>query len=259
MEKNNEVFNAENAFLDFGNSDSCDIMNKWISDATNGNINDVIKPPLGQSVKMYLMNAIYFNATWNEQFNEQQTRESTFTNIRGEEKLVPMMNRTGSYNYAESEELQAIELDYGSRHISMYCILPKNKNVNDFIAEFNVDKWNEIKGKLLRNSVYVSIPRIKTEYEPENLAANLIDLGMGEAFSEGANFSGIGPNLFIKEVLHKAVINMNESGTEAAAATVITMTPPSLPKFFEADKPFMYVIADNETGTILFMGKVVDF
>lgn len=260
LEKNKEVFNANSTFLDFGNSDACDQMNKWISDSTKGKINNLIVPPIDPSVRMYLMNAIYFNASWTDQFNEKETRQSAFKNIQGENKVVSMMNRTGGYNYAKTQEFQAIELPYCAENISMYCILPQNNNINDFIAEFDVDKWNEIKSNLSRKSnVRVSIPRFKTEYKPEDLRGKLIDLGMEEAFYEGADFSGIGENLFIEKVLHKAVIDMTESGTEAAASTVIVIPAPSIPEYFVADKPFMYVIADNETGTIVFMGKVVDF
>ncbi|NLL06751.1 MAG: proteinase IV [Clostridiaceae bacterium] len=260
LEKNKEVFNAKSSFLNFRDNDACDTMNKWISDATKGKINNLINPPIDESVKMYLMNAIYFNASWTDQFNEEQTSQGVFKNIQGKNKVVWMMNRIGGYNYAKTQEFQAIELPYCARNISMYCILPQNNNVNDFIAEFDVDKWNEIKSNLSRKSnVSVSIPRFKNEYKPENLKGKLAELGMEEAFSEGADFSGIAKDSYIDDVLHKAVIEMTESGTEAAASTVISIVTPSIPESFVADNPFMYVIADNETGTILFMGKVVDF
>lgn len=258
LAKNKEVFNSQNSFLDFSNPDACNIMNKWISDATKGKIDKMINPPIDPEIIMYLMNAIYFNGSWTDQFDEGQTRESTFTNIKGENKLVQMMNKTDSFKYGQGPGYKAVELPYGSGSVSMYCILPET-DVNDFVADFDNNMWSGIKSKLSTTSkVQLSIPRFKIEYEPKDLKGKLSELGMGEAFLRGADFSGIGDDLWIDDVKHKAVIDVNEKGTEAAAVTVIGMATTSMPNTFIADKPFMFVIADNATGTILFMGKVVN-
>lgn len=259
LTKNKEVFNAESSYLDFTKPEACDVINKWISDATKGKIDNMINPPISPEVIMYLVNAIYFNGSWMDQFDKGQTIDSTFTKINGEKKLVPMMNKTDKYNYAETSELRAIELPYGSGSVSMYCVMPQTDNVNEFISKFDNSKWSEIKNKLSRSSnIKLSIPRFKIEYKPKDLKGKLTELGMRETFSLGADFSGIADKLWIDDIIHKAVIDVNEEGTEAAAVTVIGMATTSMPNSFIADKPFMFVIADNATGTILFMGKVVD-
>lgn len=260
LNTNTEVFNSQNSYLDFSKSDACDIMNEWISDATKGKIENMVNPPINPNMIMYLINAIYFNGSWMDQFDIRQTSDAAFTNIKGEEKIVPMMNKTHKYNYAETSEFRAVELPYGSGSVSMYCVLPETGNLNDFIAEFDNDKWNEIKSNLsMRSSIRLSIPRFNIEYKPKDLKDKLIELGMDEAFSENADFSGIAEKTWISEIEHKAVIDVNEKGTEAAAVTIIGMGTTSMPNSFIADKPFMFVIADNATGTILFMGKVAGF
>lgn len=144
---------------------SCDVMNKWIYDATKGKISNMINPPIYDDIIMYLMNAIYFKGSWAYKFDVSQTKGGTFTNIKGKQKTVPMMNKTDAYKYFENDELKAIELPYGSGNTSMYCILPEANDVNDFIAKFDNSKWNEIQSKLeLTGGVKVSIPRFKFEY-----------------------------------------------------------------------------------------------
>lgn len=259
ISKNADIFNAKSTYLDFSKSDACDIMNKWIYDATKGKIDKMISPPIDPETIMYLMNAIYFKGDWAEHFDLMQTKDSYFTNIKGEKKLVPMMNKTDKYNYAQTNEYRAIELPYGAGNISMYCILPEQGNVNDFIDQFDSDKWNEIKSKLsIGSNIILSIPRFKIKYEPNEIVEKLSELGMGEAFSRNADLTGIGDEVWISDVKHKAVIDVNEKGTEAAAVTIIGAGTSTMPNSFIADKPFMFLIADNETGTILFMGKVVD-
>ncbi len=260
LNTNKEVFNSENSYLDFSQSEACDIMNKWISDATKGKIENMINPPIDPEMIMYLINAIYFNGSWMDQFDISQTRDSAFTNTKGEVKLVPMMNKTDKYNYAETSEFRAVELPYGSGSVSMYCILPQAGNLNNFIAEFDNNKWKEIKSKLsMSSNIRLSIPRFNIDYKPKELKDKLMELGMEEAFSENADFSKIADKVWISGIEHKAVIDVNEKGTEAAAVTIIGMGTTSMPNSFIADKPFMFVIADNATGTILFMGKVADF
>jgi serine protease inhibitor len=259
LAKNEEVFNSQVSYLDFDKSDAVDIMNKWISDSTKGKIDKMLSPPIPSDIIMYLMNAIYFKGNWTDKFDIRQTTDSTFTNIKGEQKTVPMMNKTDKYKYAQTSEYRAIELPYGSGSVSMYCILPETGNVNDFIATFDNSKWSEIKSKLaMAGSIHLSIPRFKIEYKPQKLNDKLKELGMEEAFSRGADFTGIADDVWISSVEHKAVIDVNETGTEAAAVTVIGMGTTSMPNSFIANKPFMFVIADNATGTVLFMGKVAD-
>jgi serpin B len=264
---NDKIFNAKCSNLDFTNKSACDTMNKWISDSTKGMIDKMITPPIPENVEMFLMNAIYFNGSWANKFEASKTKDDIFTTITGDEKAVPMMNKTDSCLYTETSEFKAVKLPYTKGNISMSCILPKNDNINDFISKFNTEKLTAMNKNFSNvDKVILSIPRFKMEYAPQKLKETLIDAGMGEAFSNAADFSGISKNsLFIDNVKHKAVIDVNEEGTEAAAVTVISIATPSiehepkLPTTFIADKPFMFIIQDNQTGTILFMGKVADF
>lgn len=260
LAKNKEVFNSKVSYLDFTQEQAaCDIMNSWIYDQTNGKIDNMMKPPINPNMIMYLINAIYFNGSWTDKFNKNLTADSTFTNINGQKKTVPMMNKTDNFKYAQTSEYSAVELPYGSGSVSMYAILPETGNVNDFIAKFDNSKWSEIKSKLSGGrDIKLSIPRFKITYEPNKLKEKLEELGMEQAFSGDADFSGIGDQVWIDDIRHKAVVDVNEEGTEAAAVTVIGLGTTSMPNTFIADKPFMFVIADNTTGTVLFMGKVVD-
>ncbi|OPZ94005.1 MAG: Xyloglucanase Xgh74A precursor [Firmicutes bacterium ADurb.Bin419] len=259
LTKNLEVFKARSSYLDFANPEACNIMNDWISDATNGKIDNMIKGPLSSQMSMYLMNAIYFNGSWAEEFDETKTSYRSFTNISGQVKYVPMMYKKAPFRSAETSEAKAIEIPYGSGNVSMYCILPKADTVNDFISEFDSSKWSEIKAGLIKsNDIAFYLPRFSIEYEPQDLKGKLSELGMGEAFSDNADFFGIAESIWLDEVKHKSVIDVNEKGTEAVSGTIIGIPTPSLVKWFELDKPFVFVIADNATGTILFMGKVVD-
>jgi serpin B len=144
----------------------------------------------------------------------------------------------------------------------MYCILPdEDVNINTFIENMDFEKWKNIRENIDEtDEVVLGIPRFKLEYGIKNLNNSLRALGMEEAFSENADFSGIRDDVYISRVLHKAVIEVNEEGSEAAAATVVEMreTAAAEPLAFVADRPFVFVIADDETGTILFMGKLSD-
>ncbi|MHB1127626.1 MAG: serpin family protein [Bacillota bacterium] len=155
-----------------------------------------------------------------------------------------------------------IRLPYGSGKISMYSILPNEAvSINDFIADLDSDSWKVIRNSISeRDEVQLRLPRFKLEYGIKNLNDSLTALGMGEAFSGIADFSGIRDGLSISRVLHKAVIEVNEEGSEAAAATVVEMNESAVaePLTFIADRPFVFIIADDETGTILFMGKLYD-
>ncbi len=259
LTKNLEVFNARSSYLDFAKPEACDIMNNWISDATNGKIDNMINAPIASQMSMYLMNAIYFNGNWAEEFDETKTMYRAFTNIADEIKYVPMMYKKAKFRSAETSEAKTIEIPYCSGTVSMYCILPKADTVNDFIAEFDNNKWSDIKAGLSKSSdIALYIPRFAIEYEPQDLKGKLAELGMGEAFADNADFSGIAEGIWLDEVRHKSVIDVNEKGAEAASGTIIGIPTPSITKLFELDKPFMFVIADNATGTVLFMGKVVD-
>ena len=259
---NREVFDAFVTQLDFSRDDAADQINQWISDATNKKIEKMVGPPISPNVVMYLINAIYFKGDWTNQFNKNNTISSPFYAGNGITQEAMMMSMNGKVEFGQGDGFKAVRLPYGNGKKAMYIILPdEDKNINDFIAELDKEYWNTIKDSLSeQESVQLRIPRFKLEYGIKNLNDSLKALGMGNAFSATADFSGIRNGIFISEVLHKAVIEVNEEGSEAAAATVVVMQESAAnePLTFIADRPFVFIIADDVTGTILFMGKLFD-
>lgn len=260
IDVNKNIFDAYVASLDFSKDSAADAINGWISDSTGGLIKKMIEPPISPRVVMYLINAIYFKGEWKKQFDRKNSTNADFYSGDGSKKEVVMMRRTGKVEYGQGDGYKAVRLPYGKGKTSMYCILPEEgTSVNDFIDSMNPEKWKEIRDIVSEtDDVNLQLPRFKQEYGIKNLNDSLISLGMGEAFSESADFSGIREGIFISRVLHKAVIEVNEEGSEAAGVTVVEMkeTAASEPVTFIANRPFVYMIVDDETGTILFMGKM---
>ncbi|MHB1127269.1 MAG: serpin family protein [Bacillota bacterium] len=259
---NKEIFDASVTTLDFTQETAADQINQWISVATKKKIEKMIDPPIPADIVMYLINAIYFKGDWTEQFDKKNTFAAQFHAGDGSTHEVMMMSRYGKVEYGQVEDFKAVRLPYGSGKISMYSILPNEAvSINDFIADLDSDRWKIIRGSISeRDQVQLRLPRFKLEYGIKNLNDSLTALGMGEAFSDIADFSGIRDGISISRVLHKAVIEVNEEGSEAAAATVVVMQESAVaePLTFIADRPFVFIIADDDTGTILFMGKLYD-
>jgi serine protease inhibitor len=256
---NKDVFDAYISELDFSKADAADSINKWISVATEGKIDKMVSSPINPLVVMYLINAIYFKGEWTTRFEEKNTFADKFNSAGGSKDDIMMMSMQSDMEYASKEGYKAVLLPYGNKKTAMYCILPEgNTTMDEFIQNMDKKKWNEIKGSLaLTEGVNIQLPRFKMEYGIKELTSSLTSLGMGVCFSEKADFSGIRDNLFISSVLHKAVIEVNEKGTEAAAVTVVEIKETAIaeaPEFI-ADKPFIFIIEDSETGSILFMGK----
>ncbi|MCJ7571450.1 MAG: serpin family protein [Candidatus Thermoplasmatota archaeon] len=259
---------AEANELDFSkNVEAAETINTWIEEQTKDKIKDMIKPEmLSDLTKLVLTNAIYFKGLWEKQFDPKNTFEADFKTNTLQTVKVNMMNYNGKdkkFNYTETEDLKILELDYQGSDLSMIIILPKENNIT--LAEKQISAVNLVdwKNNLVEKEIDIlQIPKFKLETE-YNLNDILSDMGMTDAFSPGvANFSGMdGTNdLFISKVLHKAFIDVNEEGTEAAAATaiIIGVTAIQEPTTFIADHPFIFLIQQKETGAILFMGKVMN-
>ncbi len=261
--KNNEkMFDAKVSSLDFSDSASADVINKWIKEETEGEIEKMISPPISSDVVMYLINAIYFKGKWSEQFNLKNTRDSDFYSYEGTKQTVEMMSGKNEYKFLHGKDFKAIRLPYGVGKTSMNIILPdEGTNINDFINNMDRDDWYNIRDSFKQtDDVEVKLPKFKMEYGIKNLNDSLKALGMEIVFSGSADFSSIGDGLFINNVFHKAVIEVNEEGSKAAAATVVEMTSASMqqePRTFIVERPFFFLITDDVTGTILFMGKVL--
>ncbi len=259
---NEKNFNAEVSSLDFSDSASVDTINNWIKDETKGKIEKMINGPIDPDIIMYLINAIYFKGEWSNPFDPKKTSDSDFFTYDGDINTVEMMSRKGDYEYAKGKDYKAIRLPYGKDKTSMHVILPnEGVDINDFINNMTPERWNDIRSSLNTTSgVDLKLPKFKLEYGIKSLNESLKALGMENAFSDTADFSGIREEIAISDVLHKAVIDVNEEGSEAAAATVVVITAssaPMEPTTFIADRPFIFLITDDTTGTILFMGKVL--
>jgi serpin B len=239
-------------------------INDWISDKTEGRIKNLIPPgAIDKLTRLVLTNAIYFNAAWATPFEKSQTQDGPFHLLGGGQVTVPMMKKTESFGYAEGQNYQAVELPYDGRELSMVILLPKSSQFDAFENTLDAGQVNGILKKLSQRQVALSLPRFKTESQ-FSLAETLAAMGMPVAFSGQADFSGMdgGKNLFISDVIHKAFVAVDEAGTEAAAATAVIMKLTSMlpeqPVEVAVDRPFVFLIRDTQTGTILFVGRIVN-
>lgn len=265
LARNRQFYGAEISALDFNNPESVATINRWVSANTKGKIGRIIDRIDSQQV-MFLINAVYFKGQWQKRFEKTLTKEQPFHMPGGQQKPVPMMAQSGNYLYHRGDKFQAISLPYGKGGVSLYVFLPnQGSSLDDFLKGLSYQKWEEWMNSFDDTPGDVKLPRFKLDYE-KTLNESLKAVGMGVAFNpRDADFSGIRPerDLYISEVKHKAVVEVNEEGTEAAAATSvgisITSARPTPERFtFIADRPFLMAIRDSQTGAILFMGAVME-
>lgn len=265
LERNSEYYKAEVAEIDFDREDAADIINSWVKDNTGGNIEDLIEAPIDTDSILFLINAIYFKGDWTNKFDPDETRDVPFTLPDGSQKDHPLMFKYSNFYYFQNDLFQAVKLPYGeNERIGMYLFLPREGiSKEELYRKLQAEPWKNLTGKLYSVEGEVGLPRFQFEYEV-SLNSTLEVLGMGIAFDQDqADFSGMRPTppeLFISEVKHKSFIEVNEEGTEAAAATSVEIAVTSMPETFSMiiDRPFIFTIADSMTGTILFMGEVTN-
>ena len=242
------------------------IINHWVEEQTNNRIKDLIPPGvLNQLTRLVLTNAIYFKGNWENQFPPGNTREEEFMVTPEKKVKVPMMSiREKRFNYLENDELQLVELPYAGQEISMLVLLPK-KDLKSLEPGLTAEKLNEYKKQLRSEKIDIYLPKFKFEsiYMRGGKKGILGRRGRPTAFSPAeADFSGINGrrDFYLSEVVHQAFVEVNEEGTEAAAATglVVGVTMVVKKLVFRADHPFIFIIQDRATGNILFMGRVVD-
>ncbi|GAG72589.1 unnamed protein product [marine sediment metagenome] len=252
--------------VDFINAteDARVIINKWVEEQTNNKIKDLIpQGVLDALTRLVLTNAIYFKGIWVKQFDKEDTIEEDFRISPNKTIKVPMMRLTGEeakFNYAETEELQILEMLYEGEELSMLILLPKEDNLKSVEESLSVEKLSELRNMLVEQQVDIYIPKFKFETK-YFMVKTLEEMGMPTAFSMDADFSGMDgtTDLFIANVIHQAFVDVNEEGTEAAAATGVVMElKAAMPTVFCADHPFIFMIQERETGNILFLGRVVD-
>ncbi len=240
------------------------IINDWVEANTNGKIKDLIKSsdidPFYTT--LILTNAIYFKGLWETKFDSDNTQDKDFEATPENSITVSMMNiPEGAFNYTETDDLQILELPYNGDDVSMLIVLPKENNISIAEQAINPETVTEWRNSFVVSDLDVSIPKFKLETEYD-LKDYLKKMGMIISFTTDADFSGMTGNkdLYIGKVTHKAFVEVNEEGTEAAAATSVHMVLTAIPEVisFNADHPFIFLIQHKETGTILFMGRIVD-
>jgi len=240
-------------------------INNWVSDQTKKRIKDIIPAGmLDPSTRLVLANAIYFKATWEYEFKYNSNATAPFTLLNGETVDAPHMWQAHSqtFPYASGDGWQAVALPYKGGLTDMVIIVPDTGKFESFESALTAERYNEIVSAMQPQQVILSMPKFTFE-TPLGLKDMLVEMGMQDAFDrDRADFSGMDGThlLYVGDALHKAFIAVDEKGTEAAAATDVIMMEASLPQgiTLTVDRPFFFFIRDVPSGTILFMGRVVD-
>ncbi len=257
---NKKYFDAEVRELDFFSSGAKDIINDWVENKTKGKIKEIIDFIDPTSV-MFIINAIYFLGDWTYQFDKDLTFNAPFYTEDGSQADCRMMRQENVFNYFETDDFQAVEIPYGNEYFSMIIFLPKEGSSVDEIAEsVTVDNWKSWIGMFSEKELNLFLPKFTIKYFID-LSSVLKLLGMEIAFDPlRADFSMINPDcdLYISRVLHKTYVKVDEEGTEAAAVTVVEIRYTSTVTEFRVNRPFIFIIRERHSDSIIFMGRVVD-
>lgn len=242
---------------------ACQEINQWVAQKTQNKITDLVSPDaIGRDTRLILVNAIYFKGDWEVQFKKDRTEDQPFHLDAQHDTTAPLMYRDGHVMVMENDDLQAIEMPYVGEGLSMVVLLPRTVDGLDAMEEkLNATNLNSWLGQLSDDEVDIYLPKFQMTSKFD-LVRVLGSMGMPIAFSRQADFSGIATQerLYISKVVHKAFVDVNEEGTEAAAATEVWLHPCCViaPRTFRADHPFVFLIREKSTGAILFMGRVTN-
>jgi serine protease inhibitor len=263
IQTNETYYDAIIQQVNFGDPATVGIINGWASEHTNGLIKEVIEDTSPLDL-MYLLNAIYFKGIWTTQFDKKNTSRKPFTHEDGGSADVDMMHQTATLNYTADKSFQLVQLPYGNQAFSMMVLLPvEGLSLGEAVTVLSGDGyWGGLQSRLSEAEVVLSLPKFKTEYS-KKLNDVLTTMGMGIAFTGKADFSGMSNYAaYIEFVKQDTYINTDEEGTEVAAVTIVGIRKESLAPqqvVFNANRPFLYLIQENSTGAILFMGAVKHF
>jgi serpin B len=261
LSRSTTCFDALVRALDFTDPNAHDFINRWVSERTHGKIRKILGP-IKSDMAMFLVNAIYFKGTWKYTFDEKATYDGKFLGPGGAEIPCRMMVQGDRFPYLENELFQAVDLSYGEGNFSMTVFLPKGDlSADSLITHLTSENWTKWRGDLVPSKGTVEIPKFTLEYE---IVMNevLHSLGMAVAFDKSmADFTGMDRRggLCIDEVKHKTFVEVNEEGTEAAAATSVGIMITSIQGrefHMKADRPFVFTIQEKESGVLLFAGKI---
>ncbi|TCD01459.1 serpin family protein [Pedobacter psychroterrae] len=257
LKTNSDHYKAEVQGLDFASPGAKDQINNWVSTNTNGKIPTIIDQIRGDMV-MFLINAVYFKSNWSSKFDKNKTAKGDFHLTVQNKVQADFMTAMLKINSFINAEASVIELPYGNKRYSMVIAMPTGATTAGTLAEtLTTQKWNQWMSGLREGQNDIRVPKFKFEYEIK-LNDPLTALGMGNAFSDMADFTRLrsNGNLKIDEVKHKTFIEVNEEGTEAAAATSVGIVETSAPAPIMINRPFIFAIREMKTGLILFTGIV---
>jgi len=260
MDSTKDYYNASVYDVDFTSQDTAGRINNWVSEATKGKISKITDQSSLKDIVMYLVNAIYFKGQWKDKFKEENTEEDTFYLPDNSTKKIQMMQNNEKYLYYQGADFQMLRMPYGRDKTAMYILLPgEGIGLDNFINSLSRDLLNKYIKEASSTEVDLKFPKFKVEYGAKSLIEPFKKLGMIDSFTGKADFSGIAPQMFISQIDHKAIIEVNEEGTVAAAATSIGMGATAVrPVEFIVNRPFVLMIRDDRTGNILFIGKITE-
>lgn len=262
------LYHAHTEAIDFAAPGAADTINGWLKGSTKGKIDHLVSSPDLVGATGVLTNAVYFHGTWQNKFVKTATHDGPFTLEDGTTKTLPLMAQVETFSYLDTSDFQAVSLPYKAGRLSLYVFLPKpGRSLDGFVSGLNATAWEGWMGKMQSAKVNITLPRFKVSYQAA-LNQPLIALGMGSAFAPGADFTPMGlqspsgQGSFLTGVAHKAILEVDEEGTVAAAATLGGYAagggfahPPAV---MRVDHPFFCAIRDNVTGTLLFVGVIRD-
>eukprot|EP01010_Urceolus_cornutus_P003740 NODE_543_length_1560_cov_261.755791_g409_i0.p1 GENE.NODE_543_length_1560_cov_261.755791_g409_i0~~NODE_543_length_1560_cov_261.755791_g409_i0.p1 ORF type:complete len:405 (-),score=88.86 NODE_543_length_1560_cov_261.755791_g409_i0:212-1426(-) len=240
-------------------------INSWCAEHTDGKISHIIDLVTSATV-MVIVNAIYFKGTWKTMFDKEATKPGTFHILGGgEPKEVPMMKLTTEFSYLETETLQLVDLEYGEGEFGSIVVLPKpGQDINQLVARLSVDEWAQWMHGRSKKEGTLQLPRMKVEFGTIDLIPALQKMGLNAPFGGSCNLSRLTSEpAVVSNVMHKAVVELNEEGATAAAATAVVVSrclpaPGNLPFEMKVDRPFLFTIYHRPSETIVFLGRIAD-
>jgi serpin B len=259
-----DCYRAEATPLDFKNPKCVERIDAWVNEKTHGKIPKAAPAAFGPVDILLLINAVYFKGAWESEFKKSDTAPGDFTRSDGKKKSLPFMHRTGSFQAFEADGLRAVRIPYGEKgRMSLVVVLPREGQSLTQLHDLLSTQWAGLRSRFAPEYLDLALPRFRMEFEYD-LTEALAALGMKNAFSRGADFSGMSPQgreLFISEVWQKTFVDVNEEGTEAAATTTVLVKAAALPpphRDFRVDRPFFCAVVDESTGALLFTGSIVE-
>ncbi len=264
LETVRSYFGAEAAGLDFNDPSAAEVINAWVKESTDGRITEIVESPIDPLTMAFLINAVYFKGVWTYRFDRSRTAAAPFMRLDGSTVSIPLMELEGELPYAAAPGFEAVDLPYGGEAFAMTVLLPgPGGSLDSLVAALDAQTWQAVVDGLRPVELTLFLPRFRLEYE-RLLNDALKAMGMGVAFDPGrADFTrmyrwAIEDELHISKVKQKSFVEVNEEGTEAAAVTSVEVGVTSAPPVMRVDRPFLFAIRERFSGTVLFLGKIVD-